>query len=132
MSCPNRQFLSQVPQSCFPSAAVNTTATRSVAEEYIFQLREQITTNHKPMFFGGGHEGARADLESSLRPSVDRVPAGDSDSVRGKMLPWALSSTPQTYLWQPASYLNRDVFTSTRIDALNCADGPQCQFRSFT
>jgi len=132
MSCPDRKILNQVPRSCFPSAAVNTTASRSVAEEYIYQLRETVSTNHRPAFFGGGQEGARADLESSLRPMVDRVPAGAKDSVRGKMLPWALTSTPQHYLYQPASYLDRDLYHSVRINALNCGDGPPCQFRSFT
>lgn len=130
--CPNREVLSQMPRSCFPSAPVNTTAARSVADEYIYQLREQISTNHIPMFMGGGHEGARADLESSLRPCMQRTPAGEKDSIRSKQLPWALATTPQHYLWQPASDLSRDVFMSTRIAAINCSQGPRCQVRSFT
>lgn len=134
-SCPSRGLLNQYPDACFPTAVVNTTAPRSVTEEFAYQVREVVSTNHQPMFFGGGHEGARADLESSLRPFCDRARAGDRDSVRDKQIPWALATTPQHYLWQPASYLDRDVFYSTRIAEINCKDdcnGPAVQVRSFT
>jgi len=111
-------------------AATKLPCSRSV-EDTAFQFRENVSTSHVPFFFG--YEGARADLESSMRFCSTRTRAGDSDSVRSKPIPWALSSTPQHYLWQPASDLFRDNFISTRIVDNNCKPcGPALQVRSFT
>lgn len=126
-----RPLLNNYPTTCFPNSQTGGAAPL-VLEDYFMRIRENQPTRGVPFFMGGGHQGAMTDLDSSMRPCHTREPAGARDSLRGKMIPLALSMTPQHYLWQPASDLGRDTFFSTRISELNCKKGPACQVRSFT
>lgn len=93
---------------------------------YLFNRAPTSNTTIPDFVLG---EGARADLESDMRPCWERTPAGDPHGVRNAALPLSLTMDPVFWNEQWPDDLGR-LTKFVRIEEAMCDEGPPCVVRA--